>query len=105
MDTTSSNTLSKSTIGFGLSLALVSVINGIVVIAKESSPAVMAGMKRVLGHHWTTHSAAMLLLFVVLGAILSRLNFTPTVGRFLALLLSGIFLGAALIVGFYLIGD
>jgi len=101
--------LSKSTISYGLSLSIVSVINGLLVIAKESSPAVMSGMAHIMGHHWITHSAFMLVLFFALAWIFGRANGSlgvqMTVPRFLAVMLSGIALGTAIIVGFYLIGD
>ncbi len=104
-----SATLSRNTVSYGLSLAIVSVINALVVVAKESSKSVMTGMQRVMGHHWITHSALMLALFAAIGWTLSRgnhgagPNITPR--RLLTVLLSGVGLGALIIVGFYLIGD
>jgi hypothetical protein len=101
--------LSKSTVSYGLSLAVVSVINGLLVVAKESSPAVMSGMAHIMGHHWITHSTLMLVLFFAFAWIFGRANGSlgvqMTAPRFLTVMLSGIALGAAIIVGFYLIGD
>ena len=45
--------LSKASVSFGLSLAVTSIINAIIVAVKEKSDAVMNGMKKVTGHHWT----------------------------------------------------
>lgn len=100
-----SGTLPKSTVSYGLSLSVVSIINGLLVVAKESSPAVMSGMAHIMGHHWITHSAFMLVLFFVLAWVFGRAGIQITVKRFLTFLLSGVALGAAIIVGFYLIGD
>jgi hypothetical protein len=104
-----STTLSRNTVSYGLSLAIVSVINALVVVAKESSKSVMTGMQRVMGHHWVTHSAIMIALFAIIGWTLSRSNNgagpTITPHRLLTVLLSGVGLGAVIIVGFYLIGD
>jgi len=44
--------VSKYTISFGLSLALTSVINALLVVAKEKIPAVMTGLQKLTGHHW-----------------------------------------------------
>ncbi len=48
----SSQPLSKSTVSFGLSLALCSVVNALLVVAKEKSPAVAAQMQKITGHHY-----------------------------------------------------
>ena len=56
------NTVSKYTISFGLSLAL-SVVNALLVIAKEKSTAVRAEMQRITGSHWITHVAIVLIFF------------------------------------------
>lgn len=101
--------LSRYTISFGLALALVSVINGLLVVAKEKSKAVMTGMQRLTGHHWVTHSAVMLLLFALFGWLFSlargRRGPQLSAGRLLLFLVGGIALGAAIIAGFYEFGD
>ena len=45
----------KYTRGFGLSLVIIMIINGLLVIIKESSTGLMNAMKGTLAHHWTTH--------------------------------------------------
>jgi hypothetical protein len=101
--------LSKHTVSFGLAFALASVVNGLLVIAKEKSPAVQAAMQKLTGHHWITHSVIILGLFFVCGGWFTRfkggqgLQLTP--GRLLGTVVGGVFLGGALIVGFYLCGD
>ena len=64
--------ISKYTNSFGLSLALASVANGLLVIAKESSPAVQAGMQKITGHHWITHSVVILALFFGCGLLFAQ---------------------------------
>jgi len=101
--------LSKHTVSFGLSLALASVANGLLVIAKESSPAVQAGMQKITGHHWITHSIVIIALFLGGGWLFAQMNggqgikFTAT--RLIKTVVRGVVLGGLLIVGFYLIGD
>ena len=101
--------LSKHTISFGLALAVASVANGLLVVAKEKSPAVLAGMQKISGHHWVTHSAIILGLFFLGGWLLAKANggqgIRMTVSRLIATLVSGVAAGAVIILGFYLIGD
>jgi hypothetical protein len=64
-------TLDKATIGFGLSAAVVSIFNTLLVIFKELTPPFKAGMASAMGHHWTTHGAIVIALFIVLGFVFS----------------------------------
>lgn len=101
--------LSKHTVSFGLSLVLASVINGLLVIAKESSPAVQAGMQKMTGHHWITHSIIVVAIFAVGGWLFGRANggqgVQMSATRLLSILVRGVIISGLLIVGFYLIGD
>jgi hypothetical protein len=101
--------VSKYTISFGLSLAICSVINALIVVAKEKSDAVMAGMKKMTGHHWVTHSAIIVILFVVFGFALARTGGAqgPKMGanRLIGMVAAGVLAAGVIIVGFYLIGD
>ena len=103
------NGVSKYTISFGLSLALASVVNGLLVIAKEKSPAVQSGMQKLTGHHWVTHGVIILGLFALCGWLFAQGNggqgVKITTNRLLSLLVSGVAVGGLLIVGFYLAGD
>lgn len=84
--------LPRNTTAFGLSLSLASIVNALLVVAKESSPHVMAWMKAITGHHWTTHSAIVLVVFVAGGFLFTRAN----AGRGVVMTASGL---AATIVG------
>src|SRR5208283_4078581 len=64
----------KYTVSFGLSLALACVINALLVVAKEKIPSLMAGMQKLTGHHWVSHSAIVLLLFALFGWLFARAN-------------------------------
>jgi len=63
--------MEKYTAGFGLSLVVTSLLNAVILVLKETSGAVMGAMKATLGHHWTTHGALVIVLFVGLGLIFS----------------------------------
>ena len=101
--------VSKYTISFGLSLALASVANGLLVVAKEKIPAVLAGMQKLTGHHWVSHSVIILGLFAILGWLFAQANggqgIKMTVNRLIGMLLAGVGTGGLIILGFYLVGD
>jgi hypothetical protein len=64
----------KATVGFGLSAAVVSILNTLLVIFKEMTPPFKAGMASAMGHHWTTHGVIVIGLFIVLGFIFSGMT-------------------------------
>jgi hypothetical protein len=64
-------TLDKTTIGFGLSVAIMSILNTLLVIFKELTPPFKAGMASAMGHHWTTHGVMVIVLFIALGFVFS----------------------------------
>ncbi len=100
--------LSKWTISFGLSLTLASVINALLVIAKEKIPMVMAGLQAMTGHHWVSHGVVILVLFAAFGWLFAQANggrgIAIPVNRLISLLFSGVMAGGLIIVGFYLMG-
>ena len=102
-----STKLSKCSVCFGLSLAAASILNGLLVVAKEKNPGVMAGMARLTGHHWITQVTVVVLVFVGGGFVLTRANggqgLKPTARSLLLTLVSGVVLGALIITGFYLL--
>jgi hypothetical protein len=101
--------VSKYTISFGLSAALASVVNALLVVAKEKSPAVMAGLQKLTGHHWVSHSAIVLVLFVVFGWVIAKANggrgIQISVNGLIGTIVAGVVTGGLIIFGFYLIGD
>ncbi len=101
--------LSKYTVSFGLSVAITSVINALLVVAKEKIPAVQAGLQKLTGHHWVSHSAIILVLFAVFGWLFAKANggrgIQITVNSLIGVLVSGVVIGGLVICGFYLVGD
>ena len=94
------NRLSKYTVSFGLSFVIASVVNALLVVARKKSPAVQGWMQRTTGHHWVTHIAIVLILFVVLGFLFS--NLTIPVNRLIRMIVGGVLVSGLIIVGFYL---
>ncbi|MGO9246540.1 MAG: hypothetical protein ACLPT4_00650 [Verrucomicrobiia bacterium] len=101
--------VSKHTISFGLSAALASAVNAVLVVAKEKNQAVLAGMQKITGHQWVTHCAIVLIVFGFFGWVFARANggqgLKMTVNRLIGMLVAGVVIGGLVIVGFYLIGD
>ena len=103
------NSVSKYTISFGLSLALASVVNALLVVAKEKIPTVRAALQSMTGRVWVSHGVVILGLFAAFGWIFARANggrgIGITVNRLISLLVSGVVTGGLIILGFYLIAD
>lgn len=99
--------VSKHTISFGLAVALCSVVNALLMIAKEKNAAVMAGLKQFAGHHWTGHAVIVVALFLLFGWLYGTFGKTQTmpVNRLLAILVGSVIAGGLIIVGFYLMAD
>lgn len=93
--------------GFGLSLMIMLILNGVLVIIKESSPALMKWMAGLTGHHWITHGIFVIVLFLVLGLIFSALQPAEKPWLDAKKIVSGTIvsaiIGYVLIAGFYLI--
>jgi len=100
--------VSKYTISFGLSVALASVINALLVVAKEKSPAVLAGLQKLTGQQWVSHVVIVLVLFAVFGWIFAKANggrgVQMTANSLIGTLVSGVVIGGLMILGFYLVG-
>jgi hypothetical protein len=101
--------VSKYTVSFGLALALASVANGLLVVAKEKIPAVLAGMQRLTGHHWVSHSVIILGIFAFFGWLFAQANggqgIRMTVNHLIGTLVAGVGTGVLIILGFYLVGS
>jgi heme/copper-type cytochrome/quinol oxidase subunit 4 len=101
--------LSKYTISFGLSLALSSVINALLVVVKEKSHTVTTGLQKITGHQWVTHVAIILILFAFFGWLFASANhgqgLKMAVNRLAGIIVAGVVAGGLIITGFYLIAD
>jgi hypothetical protein len=101
---------SRYTISFGISLAVTSILNALLVVLKERNQAtVMAWMKKASGHHWASHTSFSLIVFFALGLVLAqtRNGHGPkvTATGLTRLIVIGVAIGAAIIFGFYLFLD
>jgi hypothetical protein len=99
------NTLDKTTIGFGLSTAVMSILNALLLIFKEMTPPLKKAMADMMGHHWTTHGVVVLGLFLVLGFVLAGAVKPESwdVGKLGNTILWSVILACAAIAAFYLL--
>ncbi len=62
------------TAGFVISASVAIIFNTLLVWAKESIPSLMAWMKSLTTHHWITQGLLVVGVFLILGAILSKIK-------------------------------
>ena len=103
------NSVSNRTYSFGWALAICSVLNAFLVVAKEKSPKLQDLMKFRAGHHWIAHSVIVVLLFAVLGWLLGAVAKSRgpnlSVNSLIKTIFAGVTASVAIIVGFYLFAD
>lgn len=97
--------VSKSTVSFGIALAIASLVNALLVVVKEKSHDVQALMQRLTGHHWITHVVAVLVVFVGIGVVPGLRRSNPAMGRLLGTITACMAISGLIIIGYYLIGD
>lgn len=102
----SGEVVSSTTAGYGIAFAVACIVNAVVMIVKEASEAVHNAMAAITGHHWVTHSFIDLIVFLVLGYILSRSTSLRMTGDGLAkTVVGGAVIGGLIIVGFFVLLD
>jgi hypothetical protein len=96
--------MDKYTAGFGMSLAVTSVLSAIILVVKEENDAVMKSLKAALGHHWTTHGVIVIVCFFVLGFIFSamRLETKFDSHRMLKYIIWGVIISGLITAGFFM---
>lgn len=99
--------LSKYTVSFGLAFALASVLNALLVVAKEKSHAVQAWMQKLTGNHWITHCFIIVAAFVLFGLLFARAGggqgLKITANSLIKIVVAGVLAGYFIITGFYLV--
>jgi hypothetical protein len=74
--------LSHTATAFGIAAAVAVVFNTLLAWVKDSYEPLNSAMAKVLGHHWTTHGVAVVLVFLIVGWVLSRLVSDPIKGSY-----------------------
>lgn len=99
--TSASETVEAKVAGFGVSYAITSILSALLVVLKESSEAVHDGLAAVTGHHWVTHGLLDLIVFVVLGYLLSRRDMQMTGKTLITTVVSATVVSGLIIAGYF----
>ncbi len=100
--TNSMDMASAKVTGYGLSYAIVSILSALLVVFKESNESVQGLMVALTGHHWVTHGLLDVLLFVVLGMVLSSRNLAVSGNILISSVVSSTILSGLIIAGFFI---
>jgi hypothetical protein len=69
---TEASGLSHTASAYAAGAAVAVLFNTLLAWVKDSSDALNTAMAHTLGHHWTTHGVAVVLVFLLVGFLLSR---------------------------------
>lgn len=96
--------MGKYTVGFGLSASIMSILSSLLVVLKETSAPLKAWMAATLGHHWVTHGAIVMILFIVLGLIFSNIKIEEkwNAEKMTKVIIIAVTLGGLILAGFFL---
>jgi len=100
--TSAADTVGPSASGFGISYAITSILNALLVIWKESSEAVHDGLAAITGHHWVTHGLLDLIIFLVLGFVLSRRGITMSGNALVTTIVGATVVSGLIIAGYFI---
>ena len=99
-----SDTVGATVTAFGISYAITSIFSALLVVLKELSAGVHDGLAAITGHHWVTHGLLNVIVFVVLGMLLSRANRAPMpVASLVNVVIGSTIVSGLIIAGFFLI--
>ncbi len=88
--------------GWGMAYVYTVLFNAILTVLKEITPPLLALMKS-LGHHWVTQGALDIILFVVLGVVLTNSGRQLEGEKLANWIAAATVVGGLIIFGFYLI--
>ncbi len=77
--------LNKYTISFGISATITIILNTILMILKEKIPNFHNFLVTLSGHHWISHGIVDIVIFILLGFIISKRVITKKISILLIL--------------------
>ncbi|VAW10042.1 hypothetical protein MNBD_ALPHA09-1500 [hydrothermal vent metagenome] len=92
---------SPTVTGYGISYAVTSILSALLVVLKESYEGVMALLVSITGHHWVSHGLLAVIVFVALGALLSRRNIAMKGNTLITTVVGATVVGGLIVVGFF----
>lgn len=106
--------IDKMNFGFGISIAIIAIVNALLTLGKELVPGVKdiattVGSLIGISHHWVGHGILILLLFIILGFVFSQATisdyfiekFAFDQTRLLILIVTCTIIGIGLIGGYF----
>lgn len=93
--------ISPAVVGYGISFAVTSILSALLVVLKESNESVQALLVAITGHHWITHGLLDVIVFVALGALLSRRNIVMKGNTLATTVVGATVVSGLIIVGFF----
>ncbi len=98
------DTAGSTVTAFGISYAITSIFSALLMVLKESSVAVHDFLTAITGHHWVSHGLLNIIVFVVLGIMLSRSGRAQmSAGSLVSMIVGSTIVSGAIIGGFFLI--
>jgi len=88
--------------GYGISYAITSILSALLVILKESNEGVHGLLVAITGHHWITHGLLDVIVFVVLGAVLSRRDMRLSGNTLITTVVGATILSGLIISGYFI---
>jgi hypothetical protein len=98
---TGSDRLSHTTIAYGVGASVAVLFNTLLAWVKDSFEPVNTAMAKMTGHHWTTHGLAVVLVFLIVGFLLSRSHEDALKGPFAPIV---VLCGSVVLAGLGLVG-
>lgn len=96
--------VTNTTAGYCLSAAVVSIASSVLVVVKDTTPPLKIWMASLFGHHWTTHGVFVVIVFLLLGFLFSKMNWVQKLSeeKVTSSLLWSAIIGTVIVTGFYL---
>jgi hypothetical protein len=97
------DTVNAKVAGYGISYAITSLLSALLVVLKESNDSVRELLVALTGHHWISHGLLDVIVFVALGAILSRRHLNLSGNALITSVVGSTILSALIVVGFFVL--
>lgn len=98
---TAADAVNARVAGYGISFATTSILSALLVVLKESNESVEELLVAITGHHWVTHGLLDVVVFVVLGAILSRRDLNLSGNTLVTSVVGSTVLSGLIIAGYF----
>lgn len=101
--TSAIDTISAKVAGYGVSYAITSILSALLVVLKETNEGVHGLLVAITGHHWVTHGLLNMILFIVLGVVLSRRDMGMSGNTLITTVVGATVLSGLIIAGFFIL--